>query len=185
MISSSLDPGAFRSLSLIHHNSLNRLIHHISILVCILIISALIAPSLADENATDPARTHCVSSGYLYRIAPGMNGGEPVCMFPDKSWCDADGFYQGLCGPSLSPNIYPEYVFEGPETIASTATATATTEGLCRNAGGSMKMVHTPYGDIQMCVFPDGRTCDARAISEGRCGADQWMIYAQSWLNAP
>lgn len=131
------------------------------------------------QVSTDPARTHCVSSGYLYRTSPSLNGGQGICSFPDNSWCDANEFYQGSCGPSLSPNIVPGYAFETGSTKA------ASMQEICLASGGKIKSVHTPYGDINVCVFPDGTTCDAKAISEGRCGADYWMIYAQSWLNAP
>jgi putative hemolysin len=135
--------------------------------------------SVAAQDSTDPARSYCVSSGYLYRASPGINDGQGICMFPDKSWCDVNGFYQGNCGPSLSPNIFPEYA------VQTGSMGTASMQDICRNGGGSMKSVHTPYGDILMCVFPDGTTCDSKALSEGRCGADYWTIYAQSWLNAP
>ncbi|MDD1762028.1 MAG: DUF333 domain-containing protein [Methanothrix sp.] len=131
------------------------------------------------QVSTDSARTHCVSSGYLYRTSPSLNGGQGICSFPDNSWCDANEFYNGSCGPSLSPNIVPGYA------IVTGSTGTPSVQDICRSSGGRMKSVHTPYGDIAMCVFPDGTTCDAKAISEGRCGADYWTIYAQSWLNAP
>jgi len=133
----------------------------------------------AAQDSSDAAHSYCVSSGYLYSTSPGVNGGQGVCVFPDKSWCDASGFYQGNCGPSLSPNIFPGYA------TGTGSVVTASPEAICRSSGGSMKSVHTPYGDILMCVFPDGTTCDSKALSEGRCGADYWTIYAQSWLNAP
>jgi putative hemolysin len=137
------------------------------------------ATALAAQASTDPVRTHCVSSGYLYRTTPSLNGGQGICSFPDNSWCDANEFYNGSCGPRLTPNILPGYAF------ATGSTKVASMQEICISSGGRIKSVHTPYGDIAICVFPDGTTCDAKAISEGRCGADYWTIYAQSWLNAP
>jgi putative hemolysin len=134
----------------------------------------------AAQTSTDPARSHCVSSGYLYRITPSVNGGQPVCSFPDNSWCDVNEFYKGSCGPRITANILPSYAFE-----TDTQKATKSMQEICFSSGGKMKSIHTPYGDIAVCTFPDGTTCDARTISEGRCGMDEWMIYARSWLNAP
>jgi putative hemolysin len=62
---------------------------------------------------------------------------------------------------------------------------TETTAKICRNNGGSLRSVHTPYGDIAVCAFPDGRTCDLKSLAEGRCGGDSWLLYARSWLDAP
>ena len=134
----------------------------------------------AAQTPTDPARTYCVSSGYLYRAAPSINGGLPICSFTDNSWCDVNEFYNGSCGPRLAPNILPSYSFD-----IDTEKPVKSMQDVCLASGGKMKSVHTPYGDITLCVFPDGTTCDARTISEGRCGMDEWMIYARSWLNAP
>ncbi|HNX40404.1 MAG TPA: DUF333 domain-containing protein [Methanothrix sp.] len=58
-------------------------------------------------------------------------------------------------------------------------------ERMCNNSGGTVRSVHTPYGNIAMCVFPDGVTCDLKSITEGKFGEDAWTRYARSWLNAP
>jgi putative hemolysin len=148
-------------------------------ILCIYAALTLCTLCTGTQDSSDPARSYCVSSGYTYRTSPGINGGQGICMFPDNSWCDLNEFYKGDCGPSLSPNIFPEYA------VQTASVGSASAQDICQRSGGSMKSVHTPWGDILMCVFPDGTTCDSRALSEGRCGADYWTIYAQSWLNAP
>lgn len=129
----------------------------------------------ADSPTADPAHSYCVQMGYLYRSTPSLNNGQGVCEFQDKTWCDAQAYYMGQCGPSLSPNFMPN-----PDSIWSTSAS-----ALCSNAGGRLESVHTPYGDVTLCVFPNGRTCDIQSLSNGMCGGDNWFRYAQSWLNAP
>jgi putative hemolysin len=129
----------------------------------------------ADSPAEDAAHSYCVQMGYLYRSSPGLNGGQGVCEFPDKTWCDAQAYYSGQCGPSLSPNFMPI-----PDSTWSTSASV-----LCSNAGGWLESVHTPYGDVTLCAFPNGRTCDIQSLYNGMCGGDGWFRYARSWLDAP
>jgi putative hemolysin len=144
--------------------------------LCILALIAAGVPMVAaDSSAEDAAHSYCVKMGYLYRSSPGLNGGQGVCEFPDKTWCDAKSYYMGQCGPSLSPNFMSR-----PDSALSTSATT-----LCSNAGGRLDSVHTPYGDVAICVFPNGRTCDIQSLYNGQCGGDNWFRYAQSWLNAP
>lgn len=146
---------------------------------CILVfLSSGMLAAMAEDSA-DQARSYCVKSGYLYSSTPGVNDGQGMCVFPDKSWCDSQAFFQGTCSHSLKPNILPAYVSE-PEAMW-----TQSAESICRGSGGSLRSVHTPYGDITMCVFADGRTCDLKSLAEGRCGGDMWLAYARSWLDAP
>ncbi len=129
----------------------------------------------ADSAAEDASHSYCVKMGYLYRSSPGINGGQGICEFPDKTWCDAQAYYTGRCGPSLSPNFV--------SIPYSTQGISAST--LCSNAGGWLESVHTPYGDVTVCTFPNGRTCDIQSLYNGMCGGDNWFRYANSWLNAP
>lgn len=133
------------------------------------------------EDSVDQARSYCVRSGYLYSTSPDVNNGQGICMFPDKRWCDSEAFFQGTCSRNLNPNILPGYA------SASEAEPmwTQSSASICQGSGGSLRSVHTPYGDITMCAFPDGRTCDLRSLAEGRCGGDMWLLYARSWLDAP
>jgi len=141
----------------------------------LLLFSGLAA---AQDASSDQAHSYCVKMGYLYRTSPGLNGGQGICEFPDKSWCDAQAFYAGTCGPRLYPRVLPS-VYSSPGGVWSGDAA-----GLCQSRGGTIKSVHTPYGDVLMCVFPDGTTCDLQGLASGRCG-DKWFIYAYNWLNAP
>ncbi|MCX6678074.1 MAG: DUF333 domain-containing protein [Methanothrix sp.] len=147
--------------------------------LCILaFLSSGLLTAMAQDSA-DQARSYCVRSGYLYSTSPGINDGQGICMFPDKSWCDVQAFFQGDCSRSLSPNILPSYVSQSESMWSESA------ETICRSSGGSLRSVHTPYGDITVCAFPDGRTCDLLSLAVGRCGGDNWLTYARSWLDAP
>ena len=35
----------------------------------------------------------------------------------------------------------------------------------CQTRGGRVENVHTPYGDVNLCVFPDGSSVDLRSLS--------------------
>jgi len=147
--------------------------------LCILAFLSLGMLTAGAQDPADQARTYCVRSGYLYSTSPGINDGQGMCVFPDKSWCDSQAFFQGDCSRSLNPNILPSYVSQ------SEGMWTQSAETICRSSGGILQSVHTPYGDITVCAFPDGRTCDLASIAEGRCGGDNWLVYARSWLDAP
>ncbi len=147
--------------------------------ICILAFLSSGMLTVVAQDSADQARSYCVKSGYLYSTSSGINGDQGMCTFPDKSWCDSQAFFQGDCSRSLKPNILPSYVTQ-PESMYPQSDAT-----ICRSSGGSLRSVHTPYGDITMCAFPDGRTCDLLSLTEGRCGGDRWLVYARSWLDAP
>jgi putative hemolysin len=146
------------------------------VMLCILAFLAILLPqSMAEGSAADAAHNYCVQMGYLYRSSPSMNNGQGICEFQDKTWCDAQAFYAGQCGPRL----YPSPISSSGSTLNPSASA------LCRNAGGHLENVHTPYGDVVLCVFPNGRTCDIQSLYNGMCGGDDWLRYAGSWLNGP
>jgi len=148
-----------------------------------LILFAVLAFSIpafsAAEISDDPARSYCVRSGYLYRASPGLNSGMGVCEFSDKSWCDAQAFYAGTCQPSQIPWISPSYQYP------SGGTWNSTTSWMCSDRGGRLQEIHTPYGDMVLCVLPGGLTCDPQSLFSGSCWQDDWLSYARSWLNAP
>ena len=147
--------------------------------ICILAFLSSGMLTVVAQDSADQARSYCVKSGYLYSTSPGINGGQGMCTFPDKSWCDSLAFFQGDCSRSLKPNILPGYASE-PKSMYPQSAAT-----ICRSSGGILRSVHTPYGDITVCAFPDGSTCDLLSLTEGRCGRDSWQVYARSWLDAP
>ena len=146
-------------------------------IMAFLIVSLM--PVLAQSSDSDPARSYCVKMGYLYKTSPGTNGGQGICEFPDKAWCDAQAYYSGTCNRVLSPHIYPAYVYGSDGRYVAPAAQ------LCLGRGGNLQSVHTPYGDVTMCVFPDGGTCDLQSLARGTCGTDYWSVYARSWLDAP
>lgn len=113
-----------------------------------------------------PDRAHCVSNGYLYTTNPARNAGKPVCQFPDGSWCDAHAYFTGNCsgvGPASPYN--PTFYNSGQGALDF---ASGTKE--CQRLGGGVQNVHTTYGDVNLCVFPDGSTMDLRALASGIYG---------------
>jgi len=135
---------------------------------CIVILLALSIPTVV---RADPNSAYCVRMGYLYKTSPGLNDGNGICQFPDGTWCDAHEFFKGNCGPT--PYVsYQSYLRR----------QSGGTSDMCWRNGGSIQYVHTIYGDVPLCVLPDGRTI---ALSAYSSSSDAWAYYAYSWLNAP
>jgi putative hemolysin len=136
--------------------------------VCIVIFLAL---STMTVVLADPNSAYCVSTmGYLYRTTPSLNDGKGICQFPDGTWCDAHEFFKGNCGPA-------PYV-----SYRSYLTRPTDSSNACWRYGGRIQYVHTIYGDIPLCVSPDGRTINLPGYGGT---SDAWAYYAYSWLNAP
>jgi putative hemolysin len=72
----------------------------------------------------------------------------------------------------------------------------------CEKMGGGVSSVHTPYGDVDLCVFPYGNSIDLRSLVDGGFyngfyngpyngiyngygSGDNWYYWAYPWLNAP
>jgi putative hemolysin len=157
------------------------------LIVLCLAISIPMVSGQAYSNAPGSDQSYCVQSGYLYRTDPTVNNGKGICQFPDDSWCDAHAFAIGSCAPSLivmyDPFVYPSEMLDIYSNTISPVTlnqAIAT----CHNAGGEVQTVHSPYGDVDLCVFPNGSTVDLMGLYGG-IYSDSWHVYASSWLNAP
>ncbi len=176
-----------------------------------------------------PEGAYCVNSGYLYATVPGVNNGKPICQFPDNSWCDAHAYFIGNCTPSLSGYISPSgyiatggiitpngavaagsvynpyainpYYYNNPAyaNVTQSALDIADETKTCQSIGGRVQSVHTTYGDVNLCIFPDGSSISLPELASGvYAGApgpvvtingvpvdDNWYYYAYSWLNAP
>ena len=145
-------------------------------------------------DTSGPDRAYCVSMGYLYTTSPGVNSGKGVCQFPDNSWCDGHAFFTGDCTNANS--AYNPYFYNNPQGALDIADATKA----CQKNGGRVENVHTAYGDVNLCVFPDGSSVDLRGLYNGVYGGnygpyygyyngiygtDNWYYWAYSWLNAP
>lgn len=131
--------------------------------------------------------------GYLYRTNPGVNGNQPICQFSDYSWCDANAFATGKCGASTSATgfynpygVYYPYFYDYPYYGGYTYPRMTPGQSIdaCTSAGGNVTSVHTPYGDVDVCRFPNGNIMDLYGLSNGLLG-DNWYYYAYSYLNAP
>ena len=155
-------------------------------------------------DTSGPDRAYCVSNGYLYTSNPAVNGGKPICLFPDGSSCDAHAFFTGNCsGVGLASPYNPTFYGNGQGALDIAA---GTKE--CQRLGGGVQSVHTPYGDVDLCVLPGGNTMDLRELANGVYGnygtypygaypyrtypyysygpyGDNWYYWAYSWLNAP
>jgi putative hemolysin len=146
-------------------------------------------PSASGSSASTPStsssdRAHCVGSGYLYKTTPDLNGGQPVCQFDDYNWCDANAFATGKC--SIGANgFYNPYGIYYPYTYNYPIRPTpGGANDACFSRGGNVRSVHTPYGDVDMCVLPDGSMIDLYGLYNGYLG-DEWEYFAYSFLNAP
>lgn len=154
--------------------------------IAILIAASALTAAGAGPDASSQDRASCVGMGHLYRTTPGFNNGQPICQFLDGSWCDAHAFATGQCFPG-SYGPYNPYIYNIPQRTLNLADASQ----ICRNTGGRVENVHTPYGDVDLCVFPDGSSVDLRALYYGAYGTyngalrDDWFHYAYWWLNAP
>jgi putative hemolysin len=141
-----------------------------------MLIQVLLAISPSAAGASD-AQAYCVKMGYLYRAMPIPGGFEERCVFPDGTYCEANALLDGTCTRTPFPSSY-SYVYSGSADWSPQA------RRMCYDSGGSVREVHTPYGDVVMCAFPNGSVCDIRSLLAGRCG-DNWLSYAYGWLNAP
>lgn len=165
-------------------------------------------------NTSGPDSAYCTGNGYLYTTKSGVNSGKAICQFPDGTWCDAHAYFTGDCAASTNvsynpnltynpnlpynlnlyntpvvssnPYIYNNpYRYNDPQGALDIADATKT----CQKSGGVVQRVHTSYGDVNMCVFPDGSYIDLMGLYSATYGGgfsgDNWYYYAYSWLNAP
>jgi putative hemolysin len=147
--------------------------------LCIgILLAASLTVSGADLATPDPDRAYCVKMGYLYRETPGLNDGRGICEFPDSTWCDCQAFHEGKCSANPYSHFSPNFYNEGQSGQHTAAV------NLCQSSGGSVRNVHTPYGDVDVCIFPNGRTVDLWALY-GKATGDDWLYYAHSWLSAP
>jgi putative hemolysin len=148
--------------------------------VAVLATASTAAGQSPQANASAD-KSYCVGMGYLYRTDLGINNGQGFCQF-DGTWCDAHAFATGKCGASTSGffnpygNYYPyynPYYLYGPNYGGSIAS--------CSSYGGRMETIHTPYGDFDRCVLPNGGTVDLYGLSE----SEAWYREAYSFLNSP
>jgi hypothetical protein len=161
-----------------------------SLLAALCFVAVLATASMAagqgypsSSNASTD-RSYCVDLGYLYRTDPGINNGQGFCQF-DSSWCDAHAFATGKCGTTTSGFFnpygyyypyYSAYYPYGPNHGGLVAS--------CSRYNGSVQTIHTPYGDVDQCVLPNGMVMDLYGLYNGYL-ADSWYRTAYSFLNPP
>jgi putative hemolysin len=109
----------------------------------------------------NPAAKHCVDQGYKYEIRKDAQGNEyGVCIFDDKTECDAWAYFRGECGPKQDAS--------GKQELANPAST------YCAEQGYKYEMRKDDKGNAYgVCVFDDGAECDAWAYFRGECGTDE------------
>ena len=142
--------------------------------------------SMASTQSTSSSdRAYCVGLGYLYRTAPGIDNGQGFCQFGGNSWCDAHTFATGSCSPSSygfhNPYgyYYPYYYSAYPYGQNDGGSINS-----CQDYGGRVESIHTPYGDVNECVYPNGSAMNFYGPNDGYLG-DNWYYYAYNYLNSP
>lgn len=197
--------------------------------ITVVLAASMLTVSGQVLSTSGPDSAYCVGMGYLYATVPGVNNGRPICQFPDNSWCDAHAFFIGNCTANPSGSISPSgyiatggvitpgglvvpssvynpystnpYYYNSPvySNVTQSALDIAGETKTCQKLGGSVQNVHTPYGDVSLCVFPGGSSVDLRQLASGVYTgtpspvvyvngvptSDSWFYYAFSWLNAP
>jgi len=53
-------------------------------------------------GTANPAAVYCIEMGYEYGVISESSGQRGICIFPDRTRCDAWAFLQGKCGQSHS-----------------------------------------------------------------------------------
>lgn len=143
--------------------------------------------SASTTSTSGSDRAYCVGAGYLYRTAPGINNGQGFCQFGGNSWCDAHTFATGSCSPSTygfnNPYgyYYPYYYGIYPSGLNYGGSIAS-----CQDYGGRIESIHTPYGDVNQCVYPNGSPMNFYGYGpyDGYLG-DNWYYYAYNYLNSP
>ncbi len=72
---------------------------NIKIILFLAVLISLIAPAFALLN---PAQVYCESLGFTYKMVDVPKGESSVCVFNNKTQCDAWAFLEGLCGKEYS-----------------------------------------------------------------------------------
>jgi putative hemolysin len=106
-------------------------------------------------NLSPLARAYCNDLNFTYEVRTSPDGSEyGVCILPDGTVCDSWELYRGTCTAATSSN----------ETIADPW------GDFCLAMNYTYTIRENPEGGVDhVCVFPDGRECDARAYYLGSC----------------
>jgi putative hemolysin len=155
-----------------------------SMLIASALILALPAISAAEDNSTggvvnlsDPF-SYCKAKGGEYVRTPGTGNAGAICVINGYS-CNAIDFMRGKCQPS-------DYVWArnrwDPDTMPSYVTE-------CERRGGAITTIHSPRGNIVVCMYPDGRyyeigqsTTGGDWLSMSDDDGDPWRRSANRWL---
>jgi putative hemolysin len=131
--------------------------------ICIVVLLSTCSLNVMGQvvDTSGPDRAYCVGTGNLYATTPGVNNNRPICKFTDNTWCDAHSFFAGNCTGNSRPSYTKYASYTTPLSALDLADVTKT----CQTRGGQVQNVHTPYGDVNLCVFPDGSSVDLRSLS--------------------
>jgi putative hemolysin len=131
--------------------------------------SALSGSNVPISSASGSDRTYCVSMGYLYRTNPRVMAASQICQFSDYSWCDAMPPLQESAAPAplltastihMENTIHTSNDYPYSNNYPYTGTTPGAATDACTGRGGNVTSVHTPYGDVDVCKFPNGDIMD-------------------------
>lgn len=123
---------------------------------------------------------YCVQQGFLYKTVDGPSGKIAQCVLSNGYVCSAHDFYTGSCRPG---SMQVRYIDDMSRWGYPSDTVVVDESGYnsCMRAGGRIETMHTIYGDILICVHPDGNYYTLGYPTS----QDRWRIMAENWLNAP
>lgn len=114
----------------------------------------------AGTEIPDPAAEYCMDMGNSPGTRTNADGSEyGVCTLADGTECDAIAYYEGTC-----PNA------PAPEDTPVDETMVDPYEALCRSKNFPYEIRVNPDGSERgVCIFPDGKACDAMDYYFGDC----------------
>ena len=113
------------------------------------------SPAPAGAGMANPAAVYCTKMNNRYEIRTAPDGSQSgVCILPDGTACDEWEYYRGRCPAGITPGAAT------PDIVGN----------FCLSRNNQYQTREEPGGNqVAVCIFPDGRECDARAYYEGTC----------------
>jgi putative hemolysin len=107
----------------------------------------------------NPAAVFCREKNYGYEIRRNPNGSEyGICILPGGIECEEWGYYRGDCPAVSTPATTPGAALANPSAV------------LCISKNYTYETRKNPDGsEYGVCIFPDGRECDAWAYFRSEC----------------
>ncbi|MCJ7794852.1 MAG: DUF333 domain-containing protein [Methanoregulaceae archaeon] len=109
---------------------------------------------------SNPAAAYCINMNNRLEIRINPDGSNSqICILADGTECDAIAYFEGTCPNAPAPEYTPV-----DETIVNPY------EALCRSKNFTYKTkVRSDGSEHGVCIFPDGKECDAWDYYVGYC----------------